>query len=281
MSPLFFLLATAQPVQPPGPLPETEEGRAVVCQTAVQADAEAGLAAANRWRAAGGGLYAAQCLGLAYVSLERWLLAAATFEQAAQAADRAGDARGADLWVQAGNAKLAGGDPAAALVQFDTALRSRHLTPELRGEVQLDRARALVARAQLADARIALDQAVELVPADPMVWYLSAALARRQDDLARARSDIARARELARDNPEVLLLAGTIAGQSGDMIEAERLYRMVATQAPNSEAGRAAAQSLATIQEVEVAAPSVTPTNEVATPPSPTTPPSPAVPRQE
>jgi tetratricopeptide (TPR) repeat protein len=281
MTLLALLLAAAQPVQPPGPPPETEEGRAAHCQAAVQSNPEGALAAANRWRAGGGGLYAAQCLGLAYVALERWALAAATFEQAAQAADRASDARGADLWVQAGNARLAAGDAAGALIQFDTALRSRNLTPELRGEVHLDRARALVAREQLAEARAAIDQAVELVPADPMVWYLSAALARRQGDLARARTDVARARELGRDNPEILLLAGTIAGQSGDMAEAERLYRIVADRSPNSAAGRTAAESLATLREIEVATPPATTTNEVAAPPSPTTPPPPTAPRQE
>lgn len=278
----FLAAATIQGVQPPTPPPETEEGRAVQCQQAVQANPQFGLAEANRWRTLGGGLYASQCLALAYVALEQWTLAAATFEQAAQAADRTSDARGADLWVQGGNARLAGGDPAGALTMFDTALRSRHLTPELRGEVHLDRARALVARDQLPQARMAIDQAVELVPRDPMVWYLSAALARRQNEAARARTDIARARELARDNPEILLLAGTIAGEAGDMAEAERLYRMVADRAPTSAAGRAALESLATVREVEVdASPPASPTNEVATPPSPATPPPPADPRQE
>ena len=280
----FLAAMTVQDVQqPPSPPPETEEGRAVLCQQAVEANPEAGLAEANRWRARGGGLYASQCVALAYVALEQWALAAATFEQAAQVADRTGDARGADLWVQAGNARLAGGDAAGALTMFDTALRSRHLSVELRGEVHLDRARALVAQARLPQARMAIDQALELVPRDPMVWYLSAALARRQGEAPRARTDIARARELARDNPEILLLAGTIAGEAGDMAEAERLYRLVADRAPTSTAGRAALESLATMREVEVDAPQspAPPANEVATSPSPATPPPPADPRQE
>lgn len=279
----FLAAATVQDNRPPSPPPETEEGRAALCQQAVEANPQAGLAEANRWRARGGGLYASQCVALAYVSLEQWALAAATFEQAAQVADRTGDARGADLWAQAGNARLAGGDAVGALTMFDTALRSRHLSVELRGEVHLDRARALVAQNQLPQARMAIDQAVELVPRDPMVWYLSAALARRQQEAARARTDIARARELARDNPEILLLAGTIAGEAGDMAEAERLYRMVADRAADTAAGRAARESLATMREVEVDAPQTAPpaNAEVATPPSPATPPPPTAPRQE
>jgi tetratricopeptide (TPR) repeat protein len=263
------LLALAQTQAPPGPVPETEEGRAAQCQAAVRRNPQAALANANRWRAAGGGLHARQCVGLAYVELEQWQLAATTLEQAAQEADRAGEARGTDFWVQAGNAWLAGGDMPRAIQALDIALKSRHLTPELRGEVRLDRARALVAQNRLAEAREDLNQALELVAADPMAWYLSAELARRQNDLPRARTDIARARQMARDNPEVLLLAGTIAGQAGDMAEAERLYRQVAASAPDSAAGRAARESLATARD-----------GEAATPTSPPAPPPPAAPRQ-
>lgn len=251
---LAALLSAVQPHQPPGTPAETEEGRAAECQRTVRSNAEAGLSLALRWVTAGGGVHARQCAGLAYVALERWPQAATTYEQAAQAADRTSDARAVDLWVQAGNAWLAGNQTDRALRAFDTALTSRHLTPELRGEVRLDRGRALVAANRLPEARADIDQAIQLVPADPMVWYLSAALARRQDDLARARTDIGRARELARTDPSILLLAGTIAGQAGDMEEAERLYRQVVATAPNSEAGRAAAESLATMREVEVPA---------------------------
>jgi tetratricopeptide (TPR) repeat protein len=247
------LLAAVQPVGPPTPQAETEEGRAAECQVAARRSPQAALANANRWRAAGGGLHARQCIGLAYVELEQWRPAATTFEQAAQEADRNSDARGADFWVQAGNAWLAGGDPVRAVVALDLALKSRHLTSELRGEASLDRARALVAQNKLPEARVDLDTALQLVPADPMAWYLSAELARRQKDLPRARADIARALEMARENPEALLLAGTIAGQAGDMAEAERLYRQVAERAPNTAAGRAARESLGTIAQAGTA----------------------------
>ena len=86
-----------------------------------------------------------------------------------------------------------------------------------------------------------------------------AALALRQNDIARARTDIARARQIVADDPDVMLLAGTIAGRAGDMGEAERLYRQVADRFPDTEAGRAAAASLQTARDVEVPAPTSQP----------------------
>ena len=89
----------------------------------------------------------------------------------------------------------------------------------------------------------------------PFAWYLSAALARRENNLVRAGTDIARARTLSPDSPDIMLLAGTLAGLGGNMAEAERLYRQVVQAAPNSDAGRQAQASLATMHEVEVPAP--------------------------
>lgn len=252
-------LAAAAQVTPPAPVPETEEGRAASCQATVRRNPQEGLSAANRWQSAGGGLHARQCVGLAYAALEQWTNAATIYEQAAQEAQRQNDSRAADFWVQAGNAWLAGGDPARALLAFDTALAGQAISPELRGEVHLDRARAYVAQNNVAAARDNMNQALELVASDPMAWYLSAALALRQDDLARARTDIARARQLAANDPDVLLLAGTIAGRAGDMAEAERLYRQVAERFADTDAGRAAAASLQTLREVEVPAPTAQP----------------------
>ena len=249
-----FALAAAQ-VTPPAPVPETEEGRAAACQATVRRSPQEALQAANRWQSSGGGLLARQCVGLAYSALGQWTNAATIYEQAAQEAQRINDSRAADFWVQAGNAWLAGADSAKALLAFDTALAGQNLTTELRGEVHLDRARAFVAQGNAAQARVNLDRAVELVPRDPMAWYLSAALALRHDDLARARTDIARARQMAANDPEILLLAGTIAGRAGDMGEAERLYRQVADRFPDTDAGRAAAASLQTARDGEVPAP--------------------------
>lgn len=251
MIPILLALAAAQNI---APLPDSD-ARYRSCTELVRTAPEQAIEYASGWRVQGGGIDARQCLGLAYVALERWSDAAGMYEQAAREAQLAQDPRQADLWVQAGNAWLAGGDGTRAVAAIDAALATANLTDELRGEAHLDRARALVQLGNLAGARQDLNRAIELVAADPMAWYLSAALARRQNELPRARTDIARAMELAPDNPDVALLAGTLAGEAGDMAEAERLYRRVAEGAPDSDAGRAARASLDTLREVEVDAP--------------------------
>lgn len=248
MTPILILLAAtaAQGTAVPA-VPAEGEARARACEAQVRGNPAEAATTAAAWLAAGGGLAARQCLGLAHVALERWAPAATAFEEGARAAEAAQDPRRADFWVQSGNAWLAAGDQPRALTAFDAALATPGLTDEMRGEAHLDRARALVASGSVARARTDMDRALQLVPADPFVWYLSAALARRENAIPRAQSDIARALQLAPGNPDIALLAGTIAGLAGNMAEAERLYRQVAAAAPDSDAGRAALASLPTV----------------------------------
>ena len=266
--------ATAQPPPAVAPAVSPEEVAAQArygeCTALVRSEPQRAVDMANAWRLTDGRLYARMCLGLAYVALERWAPAATVYEQAAEEAARLQDARRADFLAQAGNAWLAGGEPTRAIADLDAALATPSLTDELRGEVHVDRARALVALGNLAGARDNLDRATQLVPSDPFAWYMSAALARRGNDLARAQADIARAMQLAPDNADIALLGGTIAGLAGNMTEAERLYRRVAEGAPDSEAGRAARASLETLREIEEPAPGA-----VAAPPSSPPPPAP------
>jgi len=250
------------------PADSPAEARYRACTSEIRTNADSAVATANAWQAQGGGLLARQCLGLALVALERWPAAAAAFEQAAREAEAADDPRRADFWVQAGNSWVAAGEGPRALAAFDAALLAPSLTDELRGEVHLDRARAQVALGNPIAARTEIDRALQLVPGDPFAWYLSAALARRGNDLSRAGTDIARARALAPDNPDILLLAGTLAGLAGNMEEAERLYRRIATAAPASDAGRQALESLATLREVEVPAPAAAPATPAPRPQS-------------
>jgi tetratricopeptide (TPR) repeat protein len=210
---------------------------------------------AGEWRLKGGGLKARQCLGLAYAKLERWAPAAASFEQAALDGDRDKDPARADLWVQAGNSWLAACDLPRARKAFDAALAVPGLTAELRGEVHLDRARAAVAAGDLAGARTDIDQGLKLVPNDPFAWYLSSALAVREEKSGRAKEDIAKAVTLAPDDADILLHAGTVAGIAGDTAGARSFYEKAARIAPASPAGRAAQAALAANSGQEAAPP--------------------------
>lgn len=234
---ISLLLAIA--AQAAGPV-DTPANRYRDCLALARTAPERAAGRAQAWLGSGGGLMAAQCLGLALSAQGKWAEAAAAFEAAAKDAEARQDRRRADLWVEAGNARLAAGDPAAARKAFDSALATRLLAPELEGEVQLDLGRAAVALGDLAAARAHLDKGLALVPRDPFGWYLSAALARRQNDLARAREHIARAVSLAPDEAPILLEAGNIAGLSGERDAALGLYARTVRIAPGSEAARAA-----------------------------------------
>ena len=262
MIPTLLALAAVQTVPAADVLTRSRD-----CLELVRAAPERAIEAASAWQAEGGGLEARQCLGLAHAALGNWTAAAEVFDEAAREAAAAPDPRAADLWVQSGNAWIAAGEANRAIRAIDAALAMRGLSDALRGEAHLDRARASVSLGNVADAREDLDRALALVPADPFAWYLSAALASREQDLPRARREIARAMELAPEHPDIVLLAGTLAGLAGDMAEAERLYRRVAESSPQTEAGRAAAASLATLREVEVDAPAAVP--PAAAPPQP------------
>lgn len=234
-----FLLALAAAAQ------TSAQPSAEACAALVKTAPEQAIVLANDWRLKGGGLKARQCLGLAYAKLERWAPAATAFEQAALEAESSKDPGRADFWVQSGNSWLAAGDPAKARTAFDAALAIPTLAAELRGEVHLDRARAAVAGGDLAAARADIDQGLKLVAADPFAWYLSSALALREEKLARAKEDIAKAVSLAPDDADVLLQAGTVAGLTGEVVAAQSFYEKAARLAPGSAAGKAAQAALA------------------------------------
>jgi tetratricopeptide (TPR) repeat protein len=215
------------------------------CAALARSAPEKAVDAASAWRLQGGGLPARHCLGLAYTAMERWAPAAEAFGQAAAEAEIAKDPRRSDWWVQSGNAWLAAGDAAKARSAFDSALVAGISSPELRGEVHLDRARAAVALGALGAARSDIELALKLVPGDPFVWVLSSALALKEEQVGRAQADIAKATELAPEDPDVLLQAGNVAGVSGDVEQARTLFAKAARAAPDSPAGKAAAAALA------------------------------------
>jgi tetratricopeptide (TPR) repeat protein len=225
------------------------------CVALANANPAKALDEANAWRIAGGGVLARQCIGIAYAGLNRWQSAALAFEQAAKASEADNDGRSARLWVLAGNAALAGKDAIKARLYFDSALASGILKGGEAGEAHLDRARARFAANDAKGARIDLDAALKLVPADPLGWLLSASLARRDGDLKRAQTDIIEATKRAPDDASVANEAGNIAMMSGEEEEARASWTEAVKLRPDSPAGKAAAAALAQLPPKSGAAP--------------------------
>jgi tetratricopeptide (TPR) repeat protein len=206
---------------------------------------DAGIAFAQKWRIEGGSFYARHCMGFAYARAERWAPAIVAYEQAAEEAERGNDmAQGARLWAQAGNAALASGDAAKARTDFDAAL-ARGLPDGLeKGEVHLDRARALVALGDMEAARDSLDVALAQAPKDPLGWLLSATLARRSGEMSLAQAHIARAVQLSPDDASVALEEGNVAILTDHEDVARSAWQRAVRLAPDSPAAKAAADNL-------------------------------------
>ena len=244
MIPLLLALAAA----PAGPV-DTPQNRYRACLALARSAPARAVGQAQAWLGSGGGMDAAQCLGLAWAAQEKWPEAADAFEAAARDAESRQDRRRGDLLVEAGNAWLAAGDAVRARQAFEAALATRLLAPQLEGEVHLDLGRTAAAANDPGAARVHIDKGLELVPKDAFAWYLSAALARKQSDLARARDHIAKAVSLAPDDAAILLEAGNIAGVSGEKDAALGLYARAARIAPESDAGKAAKAALSANEE--------------------------------
>src|SRR3546814_13828296 len=90
------------------------------------------------------------------------------------------DQRVTDLWGQAGNAWLVAGEAEKARAAFNTALAHGGGSDDWKGELYIDRARALVELGQPDAARAELDRALDLVPGAPLGWLPLATRARRQ-----------------------------------------------------------------------------------------------------
>jgi tetratricopeptide (TPR) repeat protein len=234
-----------QGVDKPMPMAPDVAAKFQACLDAGTSDPDAGIRFAEAWRIDKGGFHARECMGFSLARAERWPAALVALEQAADDAERAGSVPdGARLWAQAGNAALAGGDAAKAKSDFDAALARGLQDGVGKGEVQLDRARAMVALKDLPAARTDLDNALGLVPQDPLAWLLSATLARRMNDLPLAQKHIAQAVKLSPDDASVALEEGNIAILSSHEDVAKLAWERALKLSPDSGPGKAAAANL-------------------------------------
>jgi tetratricopeptide (TPR) repeat protein len=238
---LALLLAAA-----PGPAdtrPTPERFEACVKQSDTNPAAAQKIAA--EWASSGGGVPAAQCLGIARSAAGDWKGAADAFVVAAGLAEGMQDKNAPSLWVSAGNAALAGGDPSRAKAALGNAINTPGFAGLMRGEAFLDRARAGVALNDLASARGDMNEALRLAADDPMAWLLSATLARRMGDTTRATSDIEQAATRAPNDPDVLFESGNIAAAAGDIAKARGDWTKAAAADPKSPAAESARAELA------------------------------------
>ena len=200
------------------------------------------------------------CRALAAERGGRHAEAAEGFEQAA-AASPASVPDQARMFAAAGNLWISAGQPARAATALDRALAGNGLEGIQYGLAVLDRARAAEAQGDLKTARAKVTEAGKTIAEDPYLWFFSAALAVREDDIPAAKSAINRALALAPDSPEVMFEAGHVAKAAGEDAKARDYWTSAAAADPNGPAGRAARGALA-LMEVPL-----TVTNQVATRP--------------
>ena len=241
---LLMAASAAAAAAAPPPTQAEHDARGAKCAALARNDPAKAETEARSWIASGGGMAARQCLGVAQAGLEQWPAAAATFEGAARDAQIAQNPMAVVLWMQAGNAALAGDEPARARTDFDKTLALPGLSNEMKGEVYLDRARAGVSVNDLPGAKMDLEQATKLVPRDPLGWLLRANLARRMKDMPLAFSAIREAATLSPGDPSIIYEAGNIAAAAGQMDDAKAAWTRAAQAAPDSDAGQAAALAL-------------------------------------
>ena len=238
--------AAPPPRAPTGPAPTVEQDRAALCLAKVRSDPPGAAKDAQDWLAESRSAKPLQaprlCLGMAQAALLQWEAAEQTFSGLALEVPVEGGGETAVAYrAMAGTAAIAGGFPERALPWLDQAVAgAASIAPAQLGEIQIDRARALVALDKPAKARTALNEAHRLSPDDPDGWLLSATLYRRARDLTAAQADIEKAAALSATDPAIGLEAGVIAMLGGREAAARKSWDSVIALAPASNEARIA-----------------------------------------
>ena len=240
----FLLLQLAAPVGD-RPLPTLNELQFEECITLARTDPASAVMQAGEWAQEKGDYLATACHALALANDFRFAEAAPLFIDAAQGADANADKRAARFWAQAGNAAIAADLPDEALVSLDNALKSSSLGNPERADIEVDRARTLVALNREGDAVAALADARRHSPENATAWLLSATLARRMNKLPDALGFIQTAATLSPRDPAVALEAGNIAAAAGDDASARKQWEQVIAIAPDSRQATTAQNQLA------------------------------------
>lgn len=186
--------------------------------------------------------YPLECFGIVYTRQMQWEDAQLAFLAARDALLPEDRIRRARLGAMAANAALADDDADTALATLDLALADARQARESKaaGDMEIDRARALVALGRPAEAEQALERARRDSANNSDAWLLSATLARRQGKLKDAQFDIETAAALRPVDLEIGLEAGIIAVLSGREDSARKSWQSVIKAAPDSAAAKTA-----------------------------------------
>lgn len=247
LSALFLLLQAAPPAAAQ-PLPTLNELQFTECLDLARKDAASAITDASLWAQQGGGYLARACQGFALASDFKFDLAIPLLTEGAKGAEERKDPRAARFWAQAGNAAIADDKPADALMALDRALIVAAANTE-KADIEVDRARALVALDRSDDAMTALASARQLGPENGTAWLLSATLARRLSKLPDALTYIQTAAALLPRDPSVALEAGNIAIAAGDEAAARKQWEQTIAIAPTSRQAISAQTQLAALSE--------------------------------
>lgn len=158
------------------------------------------------WINEGARPFARQCTALALVELGHAAEGAARLEELANAEDGGSLGQRVIYLTQSGNAWLIAGQPAAALVTLNNAIRLSPQDPELKA----DRAAALMELGKWGEAQTDLDEALVALPADGAVLKMRAETRLNLNDLSGAEKDIARAISVNAEDIDAYVLRGRV-----------------------------------------------------------------------
>lgn len=222
-----------------------------ICATLAQTNPGRAIAVAQAWRVEGGGILARNCLALAQFESGNYNAALESFAAAARDATRAPDTRAEAerIWLNAANAGLMAGRPAAVAVMVDEAL-SLPPAADIAARLMLLKAEALVDLKQEAAALPVIEAALVQDADVPNGWLLKATLARRLGKLPLAEAAILEAGRRTPGDPAVSYEAGNIAKMAGRTELARAAWTAAAVDS-ETEAGKAAARALAADAEAK------------------------------
>lgn len=205
---------------------------------------------ATAWVEQGGGTAARICYAMALYHGGQYEKAATRLEWLIEEAVRDRRQPELQLYIWAGWAWLRAGKPDQAEALYSAALQRRPNDLDLR----MDRALARVEAEKFWDALSDLNEVTRLAPHRADGWYYRALAQRGLLQFENALRDAERALAIVPNDADTRLLRGNLRAQTGRKAEALEDWRQIQREAPDSNAGRAAAANVRRLPaEVEAA----------------------------